>query len=513
VASHADVIGVPSQLLTVIQNMYSGDAYRLVDGLTSTAPICPSKGVKQGCPLSPILFALFLSDVGAALGLQHSTGRMGVPLQHVERGQSGARHVTHLLFADDLAVFDTSQERLQSQMHRLLRYATDKGLTVNVSKCAVLVTGMRGLGGNIQYGNDSLPNVGEFCYLGMWMNKTMSMSFASRRMCGSLLAAWRQVLPVAIEHGVRDMPHAMMLLVRTYVLPRAIYACQVWGPDLLQLSPCGQSSVQSELLSICKHVLGLRGSVAHASLLDEVGLQPLQVIWLKACVKFFATACAASRGNPLLWEAMRANVDLSKDCHKAWCARLAWFLKCIGVLCSDEMDMCNPPDFDMVTQAIIHWAGSCRQQLLDAGATVHHTYVHCFRTAPLGEEPRPHPYLRACLRIPHSLVLSMARFRLSSHNLGVELGRHQRVVWFARGCKRCAALGMRDLPVDDEGHLLFSCPATAVVRRDRRFALLPFTSLRDLMCCRDVYGVALFVHKCMRIADAAAEAAARQQPR
>jgi hypothetical protein len=33
------------------------------------------------------------------------------------------------------------------------------------------------------------------------------------------------------------------------------------------------------------------------------------------------------------------------------------------------------------------------------------------------------------------------------------------------------------------------------------------------MCCRDVYGVALFLHKCMKIADAAAEAAARQQPR
>jgi hypothetical protein len=25
--------------------------------------------------------------------------------------------------------------------------------------------------------------------------------------------------------------------------------------------------------------------------------------------------------------------------------------------------------------------------------------------------------------------------------------------------------------------------------------------LHDLMCCHDVYGVALFVHKCMKIAD------------
>jgi hypothetical protein len=105
--------------------MYSGDAYRLVDGLTCTAPICPSKGAKQGCPLGPILFALFLSDVGAALGMRLSTGRMGVPLQNVERGQSGVWHVPHLLFADDLAVVDTSQECLQSQMHSLLRYAND----------------------------------------------------------------------------------------------------------------------------------------------------------------------------------------------------------------------------------------------------------------------------------------------------------------------------------------------------------------------------------------------------
>jgi hypothetical protein len=85
--------------------------------------------------------------------------------------------------------------------------------------------------------------------------------------------------------------------------------------------------------------------------------------------------------------------------------------------------------------------------------------------------------MRAGLRIPHSLVLIMARFRLSSHNLGV-------VSELARGCKRCAALGMRDLLVDDETHLLFSCPATAMVKQERRVAELPFTSLQDLMCCR-----------------------------
>jgi hypothetical protein len=73
------------------------------------------------------------------------------------------------------------------------------------------------------------------------------------------------------------------------------------------------------------------------------------------------------------------------------------------------------------------------------------------------------------------------------------------------------SFGETHLPVDDEAHLLFSCPATSVLRRERRFAQLPFTSLQDLMCCRD--GGAVFVHKGMKIADAAAVAAARQRPR
>jgi hypothetical protein len=105
-----------------------------------------------------------------------------------------------------------------------------------------------------------------------------------------------------------------------------------------------------------------------------------------------------------------------------------------------------------------------RQQLLHAGATVQNTNVQFFQTAPLGEESRPRPYLRAGLRIPHSLVLSRARFHLSSHDLGVELNRHQGVVWFAPGCKQCAALEMHDLPVNDEAHLPFLCPAVAMVK-------------------------------------------------
>jgi hypothetical protein len=169
-------------------------------------------------------------------------------------------------------------------------------------------------------------------------------------------------------------------------------------------------------------------------------------------------------------------------------ARLAWFLKCIGVLSCEEMDVCNPPDLDMVAQAVLLWAGSCRQQLLHAGATVQNTYVQCIRTAPPGEESRPHPYLRAGLRIPHSLVLSIASVAIT---WGWNLAGNKE--WF----------GLRVAANDVQ---LWECTTFL-------WMTYMMTSLQDLMCCRDVYGVALFVHKCMKIADEAAVAAARQQPR
>jgi hypothetical protein len=75
------------------------------------------------------------------------------------------------------------------------------------------------------------------------------------------------------------------------------------------------------------------------------------------------------------------------------------------------------------------------------------------------------------------------------------------------------SLGMRDLPVDDEAHLLYLCPATTVDRQERRFVQLPFMSLQDLMCPWNVYGVALIVYQRIKIVDATAVAAARQQPK
>jgi hypothetical protein len=165
---------------------------------------------------------------------------------------------------------------MQLQLKQLEESAIAKGLCVNVGKCATMVCNGDNTGAHqLRYQGATLPVVQEFRYLGTWMDREMSMPLATYRARGDMMAARRDLVPIALNAGMRDLRHAMTVLVKTYVTQKAMYASQVWGPDVLHLSPCGKFNLWCERC------------VSMPCLMDELSIKPLQMHWFKACVKFF----------------------------------------------------------------------------------------------------------------------------------------------------------------------------------------------------------------------------------
>jgi len=86
-----------------------------------------SRGVRQGCPLSPCLFTLLLADLDEEL---EKGGWGGVKVR--------GRKVYSLAYADDVAVIAEEEAGMKGMLKTLKRYVDQKGLEVNVDKTKVM---------------------------------------------------------------------------------------------------------------------------------------------------------------------------------------------------------------------------------------------------------------------------------------------------------------------------------------------------------------------------------------
>ncbi|KAK3518362.1 hypothetical protein QTP86_018292, partial [Hemibagrus guttatus] len=172
--------GVCGPLLRAVRSLYNRSR-SLVCIASCKSDLFPVHvGLQQGCPLSPILFIVFMDRISRC-----SQGLEGV--------QFGDHRISSLIFADDVVLLAPSSLDLQHALGRFAAECEAAGMRVSTSKSEAMVLDRKKVTCTLQVGGEVLPQVEEFKYLGVLFTSEGRMDHEIDRWIGAAAAVMRSM--------------------------------------------------------------------------------------------------------------------------------------------------------------------------------------------------------------------------------------------------------------------------------------------------------------------------------
>jgi hypothetical protein len=250
---------LPGRLWSSIYTYYKASKAYVINNNERSRIFTTSKGVKQGGPMSPFLFASFIDDMLKTIAQDETICKIGSITTGV------------IAYADDILILCESSDGLKRVVETLVKLCDELDLVINQEKTKIMIFGTKKQASVpivINIHNKIIEIVTEFKYLGVIITSQLSSQTHLNKRIEKFQSGFYGMGGLGILNGCLGSMLKSFLL-RTYCLPILMY-----GIECIYLNQAQTNMVKRAYTLTLKRCLSLNKLLHTEGLLIATGLEP-----------------------------------------------------------------------------------------------------------------------------------------------------------------------------------------------------------------------------------------------